>query len=311
MWGRRRRRDVSQPDTSDGAVVDSDLAARVRLLEIQARRRAASSLQGDYRSVFRGAGIEFAEAREYVPGDDIRLIDWNVTARTGSPWVKEYVEEREVPIVCAVDVSASQRVGRPIEGRLGVAAELTALLALSAAHHGDRSGLLLFNGGIELFVQPQRGTKHALRLVREVLGFPTLDGSSDLAGASEYLLRVLRRRSVVFLITDGFVTHFESAVRALARRHDVIALTLTDENDLVLPNVGLVDLEDAENGLRVSLDSGDPLVREVYRRTAQAHVASRRAGFRLAGVDEVELPVSGDYVTPLVRYFRQRAAARS
>ncbi|MCC6236287.1 MAG: DUF58 domain-containing protein [Dehalococcoidia bacterium] len=311
MWWPGRRADGSRSATPDGADIDADLASRVRLLEIQARRRAASSMQGDYRSVFRGAGIEFAEAREYVPGDDVRLIDWNVTARTGNPWVKEYVEEREVPIVCAVDVSASQRVGRPIEGRLGVAAELTALLALSAAHHGDRAGLLLFDGGIDLFVAPQRGTRHALRLVREVLGCPTLDGSSDLAGASEYLLRVLRRRSVIFLITDGLVTHFEAAVRALARRHDVIALTLTDENDLVLPDVGLIDLEDAETGLRVLLDSSDRLTRDEYGRAARARAATRQAGFRLAGVDEVELPISGDHVTPLVRYFRQRAAARA
>ena len=311
MWWRGRRQDQSRTDASEGADAEADLAARVKLLEIHARRRAASSLQGDYRSVFRGAGIEFAEAREYVPGDDVRLIDWNVTARTGSPWVKEYVEEREVPIVCAVDVSASQRVGRPSEGRLGVAAELTALVTLAAAHHGDRSGLLLFNGGVELFVAPKRGTKHALRLVREVLGFASLSGTSDLAGASEYLLRVLRRRSVVFLITDGFVTHFEAAVRALARRHDVIALTLTDDNDVELPDVGLVDLEDAETGLRVFLDSGDQRTREAYRRAAVEREAIRRAGYRLAGVDELELPISGDYVTPLVRYFRLRAAARS
>ncbi len=307
MWWRGRR----PGDAQDGALVTADLAARVKLLEIQARRRAASSLHGDYRSVFRGAGIEFAEAREYVPGDDVRLIDWNVTARTGSPWVKEYVEEREVPVVCAVDVSASQRVGQPVEGRLGVAAELTALLALSAAHHGDRGGLLLFDGGIELFVAPQRGTRHALRLVREVLGFPSLSGSSDLAGASEYLLRVLRRRSVIFLITDGHVTHFEAAVRALARRHDVIALTLTDAHDLELPNVGLIDLEDPETGLRVTLDSGDRRTRDEYRRAARSREATRQAGFRLAGVDEIELPIAGDYVTPLVRYFRQRAAARA
>lgn len=287
------------------------MAAQVRRLEIQARRRAASSLQGDYRSVFRGAGIEFAEAREYVPGDDVRLIDWNVTARTGSPWVKEYIEEREVPVVCAIDVSASQRVGFPTLGRLGVAAELTAILGLSAAYHGDCAGLLLFAGGIERFVPPRRGARHALRLVHEVVSFEGTPNASDLAGASEYLARVLERRSVVFVITDGFVTAFESPLRALARRHDVIALTLTDRHDFELPDLGLVELEDPESGTRVLVDSGDREARARYASVARARAEARRNAFRLAGVDELELNIEGDYVEPLVRYFRRRAAARS
>ncbi|MFN8639626.1 MAG: DUF58 domain-containing protein [Dehalococcoidia bacterium] len=284
--------------------------AQVRRLEIQARRRAAASLQGDYRSVFRGAGIEFAEAREYVPGDDVRLIDWNVTARTGAPWVKEFVEEREIPVVCAVDVSASQRVGRPRLGRLGVAAELTALLTLSAAYHGDRSGLLLFAGGIERFVPPRRGPRHALRLVRDVLGFQGAPDATDLAGAAEYLLRVLGRRSVVFLLTDGHVSAFESAVRALARRHDVIALTLVDASDSALPDMGLVDFVDPETGNRVLLDTSDREVRRRYAVAAELMAAARREGYRSAGVDELELPIEADCIDPLVRYFRRRAAAR-
>lgn len=297
---------------ANGALDESapDLVAQVRRLGIQARQRAASALQGDYRSVFRGAGIEFAEAREYVPGDDVRLIDWNVTARSGTPWVKEFIEEREVPVVCAVDVSASQRVGRPGLGRLGVAAELTALLGLSAAYHGDRSGLLLFAGGIERFVAPKRGARHALRLVHELAGFTATPDASDLAGAAEYLSRVLGRRSVVFVITDGMVTAFESALRALGRRHDVIALTLTDAHDSALPDLGLVELLDPESGERVLLDSGDRETRARYAEAANKRAAARREAFRLAGVDELELPIEGDYIEPLVRYFRRRAAAR-
>lgn len=298
------------PDASPEPVVSADLIAQVRRIEIQARRRAAASLQGDYRSVFRGAGIEFAEAREYVPGDDVRLIDWNVTARTGAPWVKEFVEEREIPVVCAVDVSASQRVGRPRLGRLGVAAELTALLTLSAAYHGDRSGLLLFAGGIERFVPPRRGARHALRLVRDVLGFEGAPDATDLAGAVEYLARVLTRRSVVFLLTDGHVSAFESAVRALARRHDVIALTLIDANDRALPDMGLVDFVDPETGERILLDTGDREVRRRFTEAADRAATTRRDGYRLAGVDELELPLEGDYIEPLVRYFRTRAARR-
>ena len=288
----------------------AELAAQVRRIEIRARRLAASSLAGDYRSVFRGSGIEFSEAREYVAGDDIRLIDWNVTARMGTPWVKEYVEERELPVVCAVDVSASQRAAHPALGRLGLAAELTALLALSAAYHNDRSGLLLFSAGIERFVPPRRGTRHALRLVRELAGFEGAPRGSDLAGACDYLVRVLGRRSVVFVITDGFVAGFEASLRALARRHEVIGLTLVDRLDLELPNLGLVELRDAETGARVLVDSGDREARRLFAEAAQRRATTRRDAFRSAGVDEIELALDGDYVRPLLAYFRQRATNR-
>jgi uncharacterized protein (DUF58 family) len=295
------------PDTG---VPIADLAAQVRRIQIRARRLVASSLAGDYRSVFRGSGIEFSEAREYVPGDDVRLIDWNVTARTGTPWVKEYVEERELPVICAVDVSASMRAAHPALGRLGVAAELTALLTLTAAYHNDRSGLLLFGAGIERFVAPRRGTRHALRLVREVVGFAGTPRGSALAGACDYLARVLGRRSVVFVISDGFATGFEASLRALARRHEVLALTLVDRHDLALPDTGLVDLVDAESGTRVLIDSGDREARRRYAAAAQRRAAARREAFRSAGVDEIELDLDADYVQPLAAYFRQRASLR-
>lgn len=310
-----RRATADPPATLEDASLPLDqLTAQVRRIQIRARRLAASSLAGDYRSVFRGSGIEFSEAREYVPGDDIRLIDWNVTARTGVPWVKEYVEERELPVVCAIDVSPSMRVAHPVRGRLELAAELTALLGLSATYHNDRSGLLLFAAGIERFVPPQRGTRHALRLVREVLGFegvrPESRRSSDLAGACDYLARVLGRRSVVFVITDGFVSGFEASLRALARHHEVIALTLVDRHDLALPDLGLVDLEDAESGARLLVDSADPVARRLYAAAAERRATRRRESFRSAGVDELELLLDADYVQSLLAYFRQRATAR-
>jgi uncharacterized protein (DUF58 family) len=209
-----------------------------------------------------------------------------------------------------VDVSASQRAAHPALGRLGVAAELTALLALSAAYHNDRSGLLLFSAGIERFVPPRRGTRQALRLVREVAGFEGAPRGSDLGGACDYLARVLGRRSVVFVITDGFVSGFQASLRALARRHEVIALTLSDRHDLELPNLGLVELEDAESGERVLVDSGDAEARRLYAEAAQRRATARREAFRAAGVDELELALDADYVQPLLAYFRQRATAR-
>ncbi|MSQ42062.1 MAG: DUF58 domain-containing protein [Dehalococcoidia bacterium] len=301
------------PTLGDGALdagLPPQLAAQIRRIEIRARRLASTLLAGDYRSVFRGAGIEFAEAREYTMGDDVRLIDWNVTARMGTPWVKRYVEERELSVVCAVDLSASQLAARPASGRLGVAAEVLALLSFAAAFNNDRAGLLTFSDRVERFVPPARGPRHVLRLVREVLLHPPPHPGTSIAAAADYLGRVLRRRSIVFLITDGFDRGFEQALRALTRRHEVVAITLVDPLDLALPALGLVELEDAERGERLLLDSADRRVRRRYAQAAQARTEARRATLLATGVDEIELRLDRDYVEPLLRYFRRRAARR-
>ncbi len=299
---------TASDDLADG--LPPELLAQIRRIEIRARRLASTLLAGDFRSVFRGAGIEFDEAREYVPGDDVRLIDWNVTARMGVPWVKRYVEERELTVVCAVDLSASQLVARPVSGRLGTAAEVTALLSFAAAFNNDRAGLLTFSDRIEHFVPAARGTKHVLRLVRDVLHHPTPHPGTDIAGACDYLLRVLRRRSVVFLITDAFDRGFESSLRSLARRHEVVAITLVDPADLELPDLGLVELEDAEGGGRLLVDSTDRGVRRRYAAAASERAQERRTAFVAAGVDEVEVRLDRGYIEPLTTYFRRRAARR-
>ena len=297
-------------DGSEPAALPPELMAQVHRIEIRARRLASTLLTGDYRSVFRGSGIEFAEAREYVPGDDVRLIDWNVTARMGSPWVKEYVEERELNVLCAVDLSASQWVGRLPSGRLGVAAEVCALLSFAAAYNHDRTGLLTFSDRVECYVPPARGTRQVLRLVREVLYHPQPHRGTSIAAALDYLARVLRRRSVVFVISDFFDAGYQQALRTLARRHEVVAITLVDPLDLELPDVGLLEVEDAERGGRLLLDSRDRGVRQRYRQAAAARAQARSATLTSAAVDEVELRLDQDYVEPLVRYFRRRAAAR-
>ncbi|MFN8584125.1 MAG: DUF58 domain-containing protein [Dehalococcoidia bacterium] len=287
-----------------------ELLAQVRRIEIRARRLASTLLMGDYRSVFRGSGIEFAEAREYVVGDDVRLIDWNVTARMGAPWVKEYVEERELSVVCAVDVSASQLVARSPAGRLGAAAELCALLSFAAVFHHDRAGLLTFTDRVERFVAPAHGSRHVLRIVREVLHHqPTRPGTS-ISAAADYLARVLPRRSIVVLISDFYDRGYEQSLRTLARRHEVLALTLTDPLDLELPDLGLVEVEDAERGERMLIDTSDRGLRRRYSEAAQARVRERRAALASAGVDEVPLHLDQDLVRPLVAYFRGKAARR-
>jgi len=287
-----------------------EVVAQIRRIEIRARRLASTLLAGDYRSVFRGSGIEFAEAREYTPGDDVRRIDWNVTARMGTPWVKEYVEERELSVICTVDVSASQYAASPLAGRIGLAAELVALLGFTAAYNNDRSGLLTFSAGPQRFVPPARGARHVLRLVREVLNHAEAPRGTDLTSTCDHLARVLPRRSAIFLITDGFASGFESTLRTLARRHEVIALTLVDPMDLALPDLGLVHLEDAESGRRVLLDTSSAEVRRRYARAAEERAAARRASFASSGVEEVELVIGEDYVPPLLRFFRRRAARR-
>ncbi len=287
-----------------------ELLAQVRRIEIRARRLASTLLAGDYRSVFRGSGIEFADAREYVPGDDVRMIDWNVTARTGTPWVKEYVEERELSVVCAVDLSASQLVAHAPSGRLGVAAELCALLSFAAVYHHDRAGLLTFTDRAERFVAPEHGSRHVLRLVREVLHHePTRPGTS-IAAASDYLARVLRRRSIVFVISDFYDQGYEQSLRTLARRHEVLALTLTDPLDLELPDLGMVEVEDAERGTRTLIDTSDRGFRRRYAEAAEARVRARRSTLASAGVDEVPIRLDQDIVRPLLSYFRGRAARR-
>ena len=297
---------------TDGAavVLPPELVAHIRRIEIRARRLASTLIAGDYRSVFRGAGIEFAEAREYVPGDDVRLIDWNVTARMGTPWVKHYTEERELNVVCAIDLSASQLVARPTSGRLGMAAEICALLSFAAAYNNDRTGLLTFSDRVERFVPPARGTRHVLRLVREVLFHPPPRPATDIAAASDYLARVLRRRSVVFLISDFFDRGYEQSLRTLARRHDVVALTLIDPLDLQLPDLGLLEVEDAEHGDRLLVDSSDPGVRQRYAQAARERAEARRAALISSAIDEVEIRIDEGYMEPLVTYFRRRAARR-
>ncbi|RLT28540.1 MAG: DUF58 domain-containing protein [Chloroflexi bacterium] len=300
---------IGRPEQS-GEITEADLLSQVRRLEIQARRLASTTIAGDYRSVFRGSGIEFAEAREYTPGDDVRLIDWNVTARTGTPWVKQYVEEREAPVICAVDVSGSQRVTRHPQGRTAVAAELTALLSFAAAYQHDRAGLLSFTDRIEQFVPPARGTKHTLRIVREVLRGEHSGQGTSLSSACDYLARVLRRRSIVFLISDFIDRDYEQALRTLARRNDVIALTLVDPLDLAMPDLGLVEFEDAETGSRAVVDTGDAAFRERYAAAAEERARTRRAILASANVDEVQIRLDQDVLLPVLAYFRQRAARR-
>lgn len=309
-WRRAKSAELDAPTVEGGGLLTAEERERIRRIEIRTRRLASAVLGGDYRSVFRGTGIEFAEAREYVPGDDVRFIDWNVTARMGTPWVKEFVEERELSVVCAVDISDSQLVAGRTDGRVGAAAELTALLGFAAAEHHDRVGLLTFAGDVERFVPPKRGLNHVLRLVRDVIRHPAPSPGTDIAAACDYLARALQRRSVVFVISDFFDDDYVDSLRTLGRRHDVIALALVDPTDLELPDLGIVRFAGAEGSATQVVDTGSVAVRRDYATAAADRAAERRHTLAMAGVDEVEIRLDEDLVAPIARYFRMRAMRR-
>ena len=294
------------PDSA--LAISPGLLNRVRGIEIRTRSLVASQVAGNYRSVFRGSGIEFAEAREYVPGDDVRRIDWNVTARMGTPWVKEFVEERDVSVVSVVDRSASMLVATPDAGRLRAAAELVALVGFAAAYNNDRTGLLTFSDGIDSYVAPRRGTRHVLRQVRDVLQSEIAPGrGTALTPALDQLARTLKRRSVVFVISDFLTSGYAQALQTLVRRHDVIALTLVDRWDTELPDVGLLDVIDAESGRRYLVDTSDCVTRERYAEAAVQRAAARDLRLTRAGVDQVVIPVDDDVARPVAAFFRHRA----
>ena len=296
---------------SEPAVLPSpELLRQVRRLEIRARRLVADRFLGQYHSVFRGRGLEFSEVREYQPGDDVRTIDWNVTARMGAPFVKRFVEERELTVLLAVDVSASQQFGTAAQRKEEVAAELGALLAFAAIANNDRVGLLTFGDRIEAFVPPRKGSRHVLRLVRDLLSMPPARRGTDIGSAIGYLQRTLRRRAIVFLISDFLDTGFEASLRSAAQRHDLVALVLSDPREAELPDVGLVEVEDAETGARIWLDAGDAASRERFARQASDARQERRSTLAALGVDVVEISTDGSYVEPLLSYFQKRARRR-
>jgi len=287
-------------------VIPKEILDKVRLIEIRTRNMMNNLFAGEYHSVFKGRGMEFAEAREYQPGDDVRHIDWNVTARVGSPFIKVFDEEREMTVMLLVDVSASGAFGsqQQMKGEVGV--EVSALLAFSAIQNNDRVGLLIFTDEVEVFVPPKKGRKHVLRVIRELLYFQPQGRRTSIAGALEYLGRVLHRRSVVFVVSDFQDKGYETALRHLSRRHDLIAVSLSDPREWRLPDVGFINLQDAETGEQVLVDSGHQGVREFYAAEQAAAVERRGVLFRKTGVDEIAIDATKPYVDPLIHFFRAR-----
>lgn len=292
-------------------MIPRDVLRKVRQIEIRTRHLVTDLFGGEYHSVFKGRGMEFAEVREYTPGDDIRSIDWNVTARLGHPFVKQFQEERELTVLLVVDHSASERFGTRNRLKGELAAEVAALLALSAVQNNDKVGLILFTDGVELYVPPAKGRRHVLRVVREILYFRARGRGTNLAAALDHLSRAQKRRAVVFVLSDFLDSGYERSLAVASRRHDLIALRLRDAREEQLPSVGLVALQDLESGARLVVDSSDRGVRRAFAEQVAAREAAFTTVTQQARVDRVDLWTGEDVVRPLGAFFRRRLRRRS
>jgi uncharacterized protein (DUF58 family) len=296
-------------DRADREPALQALAVRgIRAVEIKARILADQALLGSYRSVFRGSGLEFEEVREYEPGDDIRSIDWNVTARMGTPYIKKFREDRELNILLAVDISASSWFGSVDQSKRDLAAEVAALLAMTAMRSHDRVGLLRFAEGLQEWMPSRRGREHLLQVIRELLFAPPRRVRTEMTEAARFLINITKKRSVVFLVSDfldvGLVD--DPAVRMLGRKHDVIALVLNDPRELELPNVGVVALEDAETGKIAHVDTSDRRLREEYASTARRRRTERRRALARMNIDSIDLYTDRPFVPALMALFNAR-----
>jgi len=292
-----------------------ELIRTIRRIEIRTRHLVNDNFAGEYQSTFKGRGMEFDRVRQYQPGDEVRSIDWNVTARMGAPFVKSYVEERELTVMLAVDASASGHFGTDGRFKREIAAEFGAVLAFSAILNNDKVGLLTFTDRVELQIPPRKGRRHVLRVIRDLLAFEPAGRGTDISLALDRLNRTLKRRAIIFLISDFLVpaphpSHLESYQRALLvtnRRHDLVAVTLTDPREMDWPAIGLVALKDAETGATAWVDSGDTRWREAFAQQAITRQKARDAALTRAQVDRIDVTVGQDYVTPLLAFFEMRA----
>jgi uncharacterized protein (DUF58 family) len=287
-------------------MLTSEQLKAVRKIQIRTSHLVSDLFAGQYQSVFKGRGMEFAEVRHYLPGDDVRTIDWNVTARTGLPHVKRFVEERELTVMLLVDASASTHFGTVKQLKSEMAAEMAALFAFSAITNNDKVGLLMFSDQVELALPPKKGTRHVLRVIREVLSFAPQGHGTDIAAALEHLNRVTKRRCVTFVISDFLDTGARLALKIANRRHDVIAVVLDDPRDLALPDVGLIALQDAETGEQILLDTGDSRLRREFEQRATAARRDRERMLRGVDVDAVVVRTDRPYTEALLRFFHMR-----
>jgi uncharacterized protein (DUF58 family) len=287
-------------------MIPQELIRKIRQIEIYTSRMVDASFAGQYESVFKGRGMEFDEVREYTPGDDIRTIDWNVTARTGRPYIKRFVEEREMTVIFAVDLSASEDFGTVNKAKNELAAEFCAVMAFAAAKNNDKVGLLIFSDQIELYIPPKKGISHMLRLVRELLYFKMPKRKTDISQALDYLAKVSRKRATVFLVSDFIEADFKKPLSLLNKRHDVIAVSVRDRAEIALPNVGLIELADAETGEITLVDTSNRQFRNKYSSTSAQRFDNLKNTLQIINVDCINISTDKPYIQDLVRFFHMR-----
>lgn len=288
-------------------MIPRELFAKIRRIEIRTKGLVNNVFGGEYHSAFKGRGIEFSEVRPYQFGDDIRTIDWNVTARTGDTFVKIFEEEREQTLLLVVDISGSSDFGSRDKFKREIAAEICAILGFSAIKNNDKVGLLLFSDQVELFVPPKSGRRHVLRLIRDLFAHEPCSSGTSIQAALDHILRVIRRRSIVLLVSDFLDEGFEKPLRMVSRRHDTVAVQLQDPREKSLPSLGLVTLFDPETNRAQLLDTGSRVVRKAFRQSSLDRNTQLKVLFRRARVDHVEIQCGEDFVDPLAKFFRARA----
>jgi len=284
----------------------AEILKKIRTLEIKTRGLVETAFAGDYHSVFKGRGMNFEDVREYQPGDEIRAIDWNVTARLGAAYVKKFTEERELTVILVVDVSASGNFGSTTQSKRELAAEVACLLAFSAIRNNDKVGLILFTDRVELFIPPKKGRSHTLRLIREILFFKPQGRGTEPALALDYLNNIVTRRAVVFFISDFQAPDFSRALAVSGRRHDFIAIHVRDERERVLPNIGIITLEDAETDEQIMINTADRGTRVRFTDLASEHETDLARTLRRNNIDAIALQTGRDYLPALRSFFKQR-----
>ncbi|HEX6790418.1 MAG TPA: DUF58 domain-containing protein [Candidatus Krumholzibacteria bacterium] len=306
MAGTAPRRDAANSDDRSIA----EVLKKVRRIEITTRRMVNDVFSGEYHSVFKGQGMEFDEVREYQPGDDIRAIDWNVTARMGAPYIKRFMEERELVVTFLLDVSASGRFGSGDKTKLDTAAEICAVLAFSAIQNHDKVGAIIFSDEVEKYIAPEKGRKHVLHVVRDLLFFQPRRNRTNVASALEYLLKVSKRRGIVFVVSDFLSPDFSKPLAMAARKHDLVAIWLTDPREERLDATGLVRVWDQEARMERVIDLGSRKARERFASYAKRRNDETAALFRRHGIDAVRIETGRDYLVPLSVFFKARAKRR-
>ncbi len=287
-------------------MIPAEVIKKVKQIEIKTRSTVNDILAGEYHSVFRGQGMEFSEVRKYFQGDDIRNIDWNVTARAGEPYVKKFVEERELTVMLLLDASASSNFGSLNMLKSEMAVELCALLAFSAIKNNDKVGLVVFTSDVELFIPPKKGKKHVLRVIREILCFKPEKKETDIKAALKYLNLVQKKKCVTFLISDFYDSEYKKSLETASKHHDLISVVLDDRRDLTIPDAGLIELEDPETGELMLVDTSSRRFRNEYKKTAEKEREELDSLFKKTKTDAIRISTESDYVKPLVKFFKKR-----